>query len=144
MSSEVSINYNEITYRLSEEMAIVTFVKKDGSNRVMLCTRNMRLIERYTDNPGYALASLSGHDKRCTVQNNTVAVIDLVIEEARSFNIKNIIDIKWLGAIGDKAEFDSIVQLTREMTNKWKEISELDTIHQAAEIRKLINEQRGM
>lgn len=97
----MAYSYSEITYRLSEETAIVVFRKKDNSLRVMLCTRGVRLIERMTSNPDYMVASLNGHDKRCNAANQNIAAIDLVIEAPRSFNIDRIVELRWLGCPQD-------------------------------------------
>lgn len=90
--------YADLYNKLEKETAIVTFLKKDGTTRVMLCTRNT-LTAGFEY--GYLGGLLSGHDRRCNTSNGNLATIDLVIGECRAFNISRVLDIEWLGVIED-------------------------------------------
>lgn len=92
------MDYSEIINRLDKETAIVTFLKKDGSTRVMMCSRNT-LTAGF--NHGYLGGLLSGHDRRCNIGNGNIAAIDLVIGECRAFNKSRVLDIEWLGIVED-------------------------------------------
>lgn len=92
------LDYNEIVAKLDKETAIVTFLKKDGSTRVMMCSRN-NLTAGF--NHGYLGGLLSAHDRRCNIGNGNIAAIDLVIGECRAFNKARVLDIEWLGVVED-------------------------------------------
>lgn len=88
--------YPELYSRLSYETAIVNFIKKDGTFRTMLCTRNLNSISlKY----GFKGRELGGHDNRCNINNGNLAVFDLIIGEARSFNIDRCSGVQFLGVI---------------------------------------------
>lgn len=88
--------YSEVFLRLTYETAIVTFIKKDGTVRIMLCTRNLKTASLVNN---YAAEKLGAHDKRCSIANGNVAVIDLELGEARSFGIDRVSDIRYLGEV---------------------------------------------
>lgn len=79
-----NISYGELYMRLASETAMIRFLKKNGEIRLMLATRNMDTASSLYD---YLGGQLAGHDKRCNIKNNNMAVIDLEIGEARSFLI---------------------------------------------------------
>lgn len=71
---------------LSESKITVTFTKKDGTDRVMECTRNFEQIPA------------EKHPKGSTTVNPTsdaVQVFDLEKQEWRSFNTSSIKHIEW-------------------------------------------------
>ena len=87
-------SYPEVFSKLTYETALVTFLKKDGTIRVMLCTRNLDTISiKY----GFQGAALGGHDNRCNINNGNLAVYDLILGDARSFNIDRLVDIQYGG-----------------------------------------------
>jgi hypothetical protein len=70
---------------LSENTLTVHFTKKDGSDRIMKCTRN------YSSIP-------SDKQPKGTLEKSTtdaVRVFDTDIQEWRSFNISNLKRIEW-------------------------------------------------
>ena len=81
------MTYPEVFSRLTFETAIVTFIKKNGEVRVMLCTRN-----------------------RCNINNGNIAVIDLIIGEARSFSITRLVDVQWCGVVGNESDMDVLIE----------------------------------
>ena len=95
--------YSDIFTRLYYEVAVVTFLKKDGSIRIMVCTRNLKTAEMLY---GFMGQQLGAHDKRCSIQNGNIAVIDLEIGEARSFSVNRLCDIQYLGEVKDKEMLD--------------------------------------
>jgi hypothetical protein len=97
------MTYPEVYSRLCFETAIVIFMKKDGSIRLMLCTRNMTTINlKY----GNQVATLAGHERRCSINNGNIAVFDLDEGDARQFNIDRLTSYTTLGVIGTKEELD--------------------------------------
>lgn len=99
-------SYPEVFSKLTYETALVTFLKKDGTIRVMLCTRNLDTISlKY----GFQGAALGGHDNRCNIKNGNVSVFDLVLGEARSFNIERVVDINYSGIITDNAYLEKCI-----------------------------------
>jgi hypothetical protein len=74
---------------LSENTATVTFTKKDGSSRVMRCTRDSSIIP---------LAKLPKEDPAKPAKTPTgdaVQAFDLDLGEWRAFNTGNITRIEW-------------------------------------------------
>jgi hypothetical protein len=72
---------------LSESKITVTFTKKDGTDRKMLCTRNFSVIPE-DKHP-------KGGSTQPATKTDAVQVFDLEINEWRSFNTSNIKRIEW-------------------------------------------------
>lgn len=101
------MTYPEVFSRLTFEVAIITFIKKNGEARVMLGTRNLNTVSlKY----GFMGKELGGHDNRCNINNGNIAVVDLVIGEARSFSISRLVDVQWLGVVGSVEELDKFIE----------------------------------
>ncbi len=110
----MSFVYSEVYNKLSTETGVVKFRKKDGTLRVMLCTRNL-----ITANLDYGMLKglLDGHDKRCNIRNGNIGVIDLTIGEGRAFNIERVISIDWLGDIRTKEDLDKAFDIFMNIKN---------------------------
>lgn len=110
----MSFAYSEVYNRLSTETGVVKFRKKDGTLRVMMCTRNL-----ITANLDYGMLKglLDGHDKRCNIRNGNIGVIDLTIGEGRAFNIERVISIDWLGDIRTKEDLDKAFDVFMNIKN---------------------------
>lgn len=110
----MSFVYSEVYNKLSTETGVVKFRKKDGTLRVMLCTRNL-----ITANLDYGMLKglLDGHDKRCNIRNGNIGVIDLTIGEGRAFNIERVISIDWLGDIRTKEDLDKAFDVFMNIKN---------------------------
>lgn len=123
-------NYAEVFSRLNYELGIITFFKKNGDIRVMLGTRNMNIISlKY----GFQGKELGGHDTRCNIKNGNIAVFDMVIGEARSFNIDRICsDVYWLGEVKTIEEYDKLfdqyMQYKEECDKCQKQSIDLDSL----------------
>lgn len=76
--------YPEVFSKLTYETAYLIFLKKDGSIRLMLATRNLSTVALRW---GFQGKALGGHDNRCNINNGNVAVFDLLLGDARSFSI---------------------------------------------------------
>ena len=70
---------------LSESTITVTFTKKDGTSRVMKCTKQSDLIPADKQPKGTG----------ATPTGDAVAAFDLEKQEWRSFNTSNITRIEW-------------------------------------------------
>lgn len=104
-------NYPEVYNRLNIELGIIIFMKKNGEVRVMLGTRNLNIASYAFAIEGQTVKnSLAGHDNRCNIKNGNIAVMDVMIGEARSFNIERLVDITYLGRPNNKEEFEKAVE----------------------------------
>jgi hypothetical protein len=74
---------------LATDSITVTFTKKDGTERKMLCTRNFDLIpvEKHPKTDGATVKTPSTTD--------AIQAFDLEINEWRSFNASSIKRIEW-------------------------------------------------
>ena len=81
--------YIEVYNRLNTGVAVVVFFKANGDLRVMLATRNMMFITMAgaTD----ALALLASRERKCTIDNLSIAVVDVVLGEVRAFKVGRLI-----------------------------------------------------
>lgn len=111
------ISYPELFSKLTYETALVTFLKKDGTIRVMLCTRNLDTISL---NFGFQGHALGGHDNRCNIKNGNMAVFDLIIGEARSFSTSRLIDVIFSGIITNKEDLDKCIESYKEFKEKYE------------------------
>lgn len=99
-------NYAEVFSKLTYETAIITFLKKDGTVRIMLATRNLDTVALEN---GYQGNRLGGHDNRCNIKNGNLAVFDLVLGDTRAFNIERVLDIRYCGVVSFKEQLDQIM-----------------------------------
>lgn len=101
------MTYPEVFSRLTYETAAIVFLKKDGTVRIMLGTRNMETISLIH---GFQGQKLGGHDNRCNINNGNLAVFDMIIGDARSFNIDRLLDIQFAGIINKREQYDNVLQ----------------------------------
>jgi hypothetical protein len=101
------MKYAEAFSKLSYEVATVIFMKKDGSIRTMLCTRNLKTVEEIH---GFKGRELGGHDNRCNITNGNLAVIDVILGESRSFSVDRVASIEWHGIINNKEELEKEIE----------------------------------
>lgn len=98
-------NYPEVYGKLTYEVATLVFLKKDGTARVMLGTRNIRTAEiEY----GFLGGKLGGRDSKCNINNGNIAVIDLAIGDIRSFSIDRLVSIDYHGIVETKEQLEII------------------------------------
>jgi hypothetical protein len=71
---------------LAESEVTITFTKKDGSNRVMRCTRNVAAIPA---------EHAPKNEKATAIKTDAIAAYDLDISEWRSFNLSAVTRIDW-------------------------------------------------
>ena len=90
------VKYPEVFSKLTDETAYLIFLKKDGSIRLMLATRNLSTVALRW---GFQGKALGGHDNRCNINNGNVAVFDLLLGDARSFSIDRLVSIEYMGIV---------------------------------------------
>ena len=99
------MTYPEVHSRLCYETAFVVFLKKDGTIRLMLCTRNLNTVSLQY---GFQGKALGGHDNRCNISNGNIAVFDLALGEARSFNIDRLVKIEFKGIVSTAEQLEEV------------------------------------
>lgn len=99
--------YAEVYGRLSFEVATLVFMKKDGTFRVMLATRNARTAELVH---GFLGGKLNSRDSHCNINNGNIAVIDLALGEIRSFSVDRLVGLEYHGAVNTKEELEKITE----------------------------------
>lgn len=99
------MTYPEVYSRLCYETAFVVFLKKDGTIRLMLCTRNLNTVSLQY---GFQGKALGGHDNRCNISNGNIAVFDLALGEARSFNIDRLVKIEFKGIVSTAEQLEKV------------------------------------
>lgn len=110
-------SYAELFRELTVNTGIVVFFKKNGDVRVMLCTRNLRTVEiQY----GFQGKALGGHDNRCNIGNGNMAVFDLVVGDARSFNIDRVAYAEIVGEVKNKEQLEVAVEKYIEIKEHYK------------------------
>ena len=110
------MKYAEVFSRLTYETAFLIFLKRDGTVRLMLGTRNLHTVELLY---GFKGKELGGHDNRCSINNGNIAVFDLVVGEVRAFNIDRLVDITFNGIIKSKAELEDLMGKFMEFKSKY-------------------------
>ena len=60
----MNYNYAEVFSKLTYELAFIVFLKKDGTVRLMLGTRNLNTVSLEY---GFQGKALGGHDNRCNI-----------------------------------------------------------------------------
>lgn len=111
------MTYPEVYSRLCFETAAIIFMKKDGSIRLMICTRNMTTVNLMYGNQ---VATLAGHERRCSISNGNIAVFDLEEGDARQFNIDRLTSYTSLGVIGTKEELDKAFAQYKEFKEMYE------------------------
>lgn len=117
------MNYAEVFSKLTYELAIITFIKKDGDIRVMLGTRNLNTISLIH---GFMGPVLDSRDKRCNIHNGNLAVIDMTVREPRQFSIDRLVNIEYLGIIDTLDQYN----IALEKYNSWKKMYEENLLHE--------------
>lgn len=111
--------YSDVYNKLNFETAILIFIKKNGSLRIMLATRNSQTIQLWGSN---SLAMLHGHERRCNIKNNTIAVVDLEIDQARSFNAFYLVDYRSLGVISTIPQLLQALDIFKEFRTRYMQM----------------------
>ena len=110
------MKYAEVFSRLTYETAFLIFLKRDGTVRLMLGTRNLHTVELLY---GFKGKELGGHDNRCSINNGNIAVFDLVVGEVRAFNIDRLVDVTFNGIINSKIELEDLMGKFMEFKSKY-------------------------
>lgn len=110
--------YSEVYSHLNFETAILIFMKKNGEIRVMLGTRNLNTVAFEW---GFQGRALGGHDTRCNINNGNVAVFDLLLGDARSFNIDRLISVEYMGVVNSMEELNKAAEVYKQFVAKYEE-----------------------
>ena len=113
----MAYSYPEVYSKLCYETAFLIFMKKDGTIRIMLGTRNMSTISLQY---GFQGKALGGHDNRCNIDNGNIAVFDLGLGEARSFNIDRLVDVQFKGIVENKEQLESVAGQFMEFKTEYE------------------------
>lgn len=109
--------YGAVWGRLLTETALVAFIKKDGHARLMLCTRNISTVKvMWKDRTLKGL--LDNFDKRYSIHNGNIAVVDLALGDCRSFNIDRVVAINWLGELENLNDIEEAIDKYDKLEKK--------------------------
>jgi hypothetical protein len=115
--------YSEVFSKLTYETAFLVFLKKDGTVRLMLGTRNLNTVSLQY---GFQGKALGGHDNRCNIKNGNLAVFDLALGEARSFHIDRLVDIQYKGIITTSEELNKVAQEFLEFKEEYEKTKPME------------------
>lgn len=82
-------SYQELVSLLQRNVATVTFLKVDGTTRVMRCTLQLEYLPESEQEALMGKSMLTEDDG----ENETLAVYDLEIGNWRSFRVANVISV---------------------------------------------------
>ena len=114
------MEYSELFVRLQNEVAVVTFLKKNGQVRNMVCTRDYDTLKMLQDYNGYGLDQI---DRRCSIGNKLIGVIDIQIQEARSFSIERVLSLSFAGKIDTEEKLEKLLIDFNEFKEEYEKIS---------------------
>lgn len=114
------MNYSDIYNELTYNMGIVIFAKKDGTIRVMVCTRDLDIAKI---NYGWISGELNKMNSRCNIDNKNLAVIDLSIGEGRCFNTDRLIYFKSLGKVTTLEQFNELMGVYLKFAQEYKALN---------------------
>ena len=115
LTMEKKQEYVQMMHDLTYNLMLIIFVKKNGEERVMLATRNRDI---YRMEYGDTYNAMNGMDNKCSIQNGNIACIDMVIGEARMFNMYRVLQSYIIGEPKNNAEYSAMFD--RFMTFKEK------------------------
>ncbi len=119
-------NYSEVYSQLNFSAAVVTFYKQNGELRTMLCSRDLSTITAFCGGGNHGLG---GHDKRCNKANGNVAVVDLIIGEARSFNIERVLNIEYIETdIKTEQDIDNAVKRYQCLRDTYAKVMDIENV----------------
>ena len=117
-SGNVTYKYEDVYLKLTYETALLIFIKRNGHLRVMLGTRNLKTVKLKT---GQFMGSLlSSYDARHNKNNGNIAVIDLELEEARSFNIDRLVHVEYFGVIESEERMAEVYNIFTNFKSKYE------------------------
>lgn len=107
-------DYVKLYRELESGIVRVKFIKKDGTVRDMLCSRDMTIIDVL--HPG-VYRKLGSHASRCNKKTGAIAVIDLILGECRAFSVNRIIENE---NYGEAETEEDIMKLYDKYVNREK------------------------
>ncbi len=112
------MEYSEVFLKLTYETAVLVFIKKDGTIRTLLGTRNMKTASMTEED---LIGKMQGYDSRLNINNGNMAIVDLAIADVRSFNIDRLVSIDWLGEIETKEELEEVYEIFKEFETEYND-----------------------
>jgi len=110
---------------ITDNICVVTFVKKNGDVRCMLATRDTDISNKLC---GYFVGSLGSRDRRNINNPNTLAVIDLEIGEIRSLVTDRILVLSVLDSPKSSDEFSKLLSSFDIFKSKYMETIEQTSV----------------
>ncbi len=111
-----AMKYSDVFLRLTYETAAIVFIKKDGTVRTLLGTRNMKTASMSGED---LIGKIQGYDSRFNISNGNMAVVDLIIGDVRAFNIDRLVFVEWLGEIESREGLNEAYKLFEEFDNEY-------------------------
>lgn len=109
-------SYEQLFTWLSYNTAMVIFFKKNGELRCMLSTRCIETMKLcYEDK----VLAFKGHDKRCSIENGNIGVMDLLKGEPRSFNVERMLSIYDCGRITSWEQLSAVMENARLFSEEY-------------------------
>lgn len=132
--AELDNLYLSLLQALETVTIVVKFIKKDGSTRVLIGTRN-KMTVKYLCNTDLS-GKLAGFDKKANITNRNIPVVDLALGDVRTFSVSRLEGYQILGIIttqNSEAAFeyynqvleDVEKQLNKEIEDKKKKVGSL-------------------
>ena len=124
--------YSQLCYELNSKLVMFTFIKKDGTIRNLLGTKSKSQIQVMSED---AFRKLSGYEKRASIDNGNLAVVDMVIAEPRMVNVERllrcvVIDSMYIDTYNDAYEpmklFEKFCEESREVYGEKLEMDTFD------------------
>lgn len=102
-------DYSDLYFKLMSNVAIVSFIKKNGDIRVMLCTKNRTLgLEQ---NPNME-SRYENMDFRNGLASGNMAVLDLESGKPKLFTLERVIGFTLFGSYSSISEIPKSVYTT--------------------------------
>lgn len=108
--------YSQIYREISYNVGIFIFIKKDNTVRVMLGTRNLDTLKIKF---GWIADELSKMEKRCSISNGNLALVDMVIGQGRCFNMGRLVWYKNIGTVTNEEEYNKVLKDFVDFTNNY-------------------------
>lgn len=112
-------NYNEVNKNLLEQVAVVTFLKKNHDVRVMVCSADLISIIRMY-NAHYS-NEMQWRASKCNEENGLIAVVDLEKMDVRTINVNTMGHLEYKGRMCEESVADA-----KEYAVNMREALEID------------------
>lgn len=114
--AELDNLYSSLLQALETVTIVVKFIKKDGSVRVLMGTRNKMTIQQICNVD--LTGMLAGFDKKANIGNKNIPVVDLALGEVRTFCVSRLEGYQILGIVttqNSEAAFEYYNQVVEDV-----------------------------